>query len=495
MAMVINTNVASLTAQRNLGNSQNALSASLQRLSSGMRINSAKDDAAGLAISQRFTAQVNGMNQAARNANDAVSLAQTAEGALDQVSANLQRIRELAVQSANASNSTSDRAALNAEATKLISEIDRVAQSTQFNGVNLLDGTFTSKSFQIGANNSANDRLSITSIASARSSALGVGANAAYSATQTTAAVDGVGLAAAGALTLNGYNVGASATDGVSNISATGSALAIANAINAVSGDSGVTAAANANTKSITVVASCAAAGTASTIKINGVSIGDVALVISGAASAAAQYANNFVAAINSVSTSTGVTAAVTTAGSGEVTLTAADGRNIQISATTGADLTALGDATFASVTTGTVTLTSTSSSGLTIASTVAGATAAGVTNGYTAATTTTSSGVSSLNLATAAGAQAALTIIDSALTNVNNSRASLGAYQNVFNSAISTLQTGSENLAAARSRIVDADFASETATMTRANILQQAGTAMLAQANQLPNLALQLLR
>ena len=141
MAQVINTNIASLNAQRNLNTSQAALATSLQRLSSGLRINSAKDDAAGLAIASRFTAQINGLNQAARNANDGISLAQTAEGALGEVTNNLQRIRELAVQSANSTNSASDRASLDAEATQLISEITRVASQTSFNGLNLLDGS------------------------------------------------------------------------------------------------------------------------------------------------------------------------------------------------------------------------------------------------------------------------------------------------------------------------------------------------------------------
>jgi len=152
MAAVINTNIASLNAQRNLGTSQSALNTSIQRLSSGLRINSAKDDAAGMAISDRMTSQIRGSEQAARNANDGISLAQTAEGSLSEVGNNLQRIRELAIQSANATNSASDRVALQAEVTQLVSEIDRVAQNTSFNGVKLLDGSFTSQTFQIGAN-------------------------------------------------------------------------------------------------------------------------------------------------------------------------------------------------------------------------------------------------------------------------------------------------------------------------------------------------------
>ena len=160
MALTVNTNIASLTAQRNLTSSQSDLSTSLERLSSGLRINSAKDDAAGLAISERFTAQIKGLNQGVRNANDGISLAQTAEGALKEVTSNLQRIRELSVQAANATNSASDRTALQAEVTQLVAEIDRVAQNTKFNGVALLDGTFTSKAFQIGADTT--DTVSIT---------------------------------------------------------------------------------------------------------------------------------------------------------------------------------------------------------------------------------------------------------------------------------------------------------------------------------------------
>ena len=173
MAAFINTNLASLNSQRNLNTSQGSLTTSLQRLSSGLRINSAKDDAAGLAISERMTSQIRGNDQAARNANDGISLAQTAEGDMAQIGTNLQRMRELAVQSANASNSVSDRQALDNEAQQLSAEIDRVASTSSFNGVKLLDGTFNAQTFQIGANATANDRITITSISSARTSALG----------------------------------------------------------------------------------------------------------------------------------------------------------------------------------------------------------------------------------------------------------------------------------------------------------------------------------
>jgi len=273
MSQVINTNVMSLNAQRNLSASGNDLATSLQRLSSGLRINSAKDDAAGLAISQRFTSQIRGMDQAARNANDGISLAQTAEGALGSIGDNLQRIRELAVQSRNATNSDTDRTALNAESTQLLAEIQRVATSTNFNGVALLDGTFANQTFQVGAN--ATDTIAVTAIANAQTASLGV--------------------------------------DGV--------------------------------------------------------------------------------------------------------------------------------------------------------------------------------------DLTTADGAAAALASLDTALTTVNSARADLGAIQNRFSSVVSNLSINSENLSAARSRIQDADFAKESAALTRNQILQQAGTAMLAQANQSSSNVLSLIR
>ncbi len=491
MSMVINTNVASLNAQRNLYASQNTLDQALQRLSSGLRINSAKDDAAGLSIAERMSAQIRGSDQAARNANDGISLAQTAEGALTQVTANLQRIRELAVQAANGSNSAADRVALNSEAAQLIAEIDRVATSTQFNGVNLLNGTFTSQAFQVGSN--ANQTISITSIASARSNALGVGAVTSSSTTSTGSAVGGLGLASAGVMTINGIAVGASATDGVSDISATGSAIAIANAINAVSGSTNVTATVAATTKALQVAPACASAATVTGYTINGVSLGSIAVDPTAAASSAAT-ASNFAAAVNAVSSTTGVTATMTSAG--VVTLTAADGRNISIqntSANSATEVGAIGIAT--SVTTSTVTLSSTSSAGITVGATAAAATASGFVAAYKAATTTTSSGVSALDLTTISGATTALGVVDSALNSINTSRASLGAYQNRFASAVSSLQTTSENLSAARSRIRDADFAAETAALTRGQILQQAGMAMLAQANALPNQVMTLLR
>ena len=494
MASFINTNIASLNAQRNLSTSQSALNTSLQRLSSGLRINSAKDDAAGLAISERLSSQIGGLNQAARNANDGISLAQTAEGALTQIGSNLQRIRDLAVQSANASNSVTDRAALNNEASQLISEINRVASNTNFNGVNLLDGSFSAQTFQVGANGTSNDQITISSIASAKSNALGVGAGSSSSTTVTGAGAVTTNTFAAGDLSINGYQVGASASDGVSNVNASASGIAKAAAINAVSGQTGVTATvgsttvAGASNSSATAIAS-------GDITINGVNIGALSASTTGAGRGA-----QLSGAINAVSNQTGVTATFNTS-TGAIALTAADGRNIDVvTSTNAAAVTANTGLTQTSgvttIATSTLTLSSTSSAGITVANGVgSGLAAANITGGYTSATVTVGAGVSSLNLSTAAGATAALTTIDSALQSINTSRASLGAYQNRFSSAVSSLQTTSENLTASRSRIRDADFASETATLTRGQVLQQAGTAILAQANALPQGVLALLR
>jgi flagellin len=632
MAQVINSNISSLNAQRNLGTSQASLATSLQRLSSGLRINSAKDDAAGLAISERFTTQIRGNEQAQRNANDGISLAQTAEGDLNTISNNLQRMRELAVQAANATNSDSDRAAINGEVQSLIAEIDRVAENSSFNGTKLLDGSFTAKNFQIGANNSSSDVIQISSISSARTSDLG-SAGASYKANNTggvtTAAL------AAGDLTLNGQQVGASKIGALPGQSAA-SAFSIAEAINAISGQSGVTATANPNTVSGSAATDFTGIA-ADTFSINGINIGAVA-----AGTTAAGQGANIAAAINKVSTQTGVTATAD-ATTGALTLTAADGRDINIGlngaaadaatatankttflsqtglasanvGTQGSETTttvAAGTFTAATSTTatdaftltidgidvldettgvlsgdgitaadlqsaidtfatanssaysvtgtvaggdlqiskldgsavviasaftdgsggaaagttgggtfsgagfvgtttagtgtgvsagvnasnhGTITLSSASEDGIVLGGAAAGN--AGFTAGTTTATTTSSvNSIASVNVLTAANASKALDAIDGALQTINTSRASLGSYQNRFATVVDSLQTRTENLSASKSRITDADFAKETANLTRAQILQQAGTAMLSQANQLPQGVLSLLR
>ena len=482
MTLSINTNVASIVARNNLSTSQMSLQTAMQRLSSGLRINSAADDAAGYAISQRMTSQIGGLDQAARNANDGISLAQTAQGALSQITQNLQTVRNLAVQAANGTNSASDRAALNNQASQLIAENNRIAASANFNGVNLLDGSFAGQTFQVGANGTSNDQITISSISSALSSALGVGSNSAYSTTSTQANAVTTAALTAGELTINGYQVGASTSDGVSNTDATGSGIAKAAAINAITGETGVTA--TVGSTSVTGTAAVNSATTAGGITINGVSIAGVA-----AGTSAVDQGAAFAAAINAVSSQTGVTAAADTAG--KLTLTAADGRNITVGGTQVADA-----GLTAGTTTSKITLSSTSSAGITLADGGGAGTAAiGGSVGLTAATVTVGAGVSSIDLTTASGASSALATIDAALQSVNTSAAALGAYQNRFQSAVSSLQTYSQNLQTSRSRIQDTDFAAETANMTRAQVLQQAGTAILAQANSAPNGILALLR
>ena len=379
MAAIINTNIQSLNAQRNLSASQSSLSTSMQRLSSGMRINSAKDDAAGLAISERMTTQIRGLNQAARNANDGVSLAQTAEGALGTIGNNLQRIRELAVQSRNATNSTDDRAALQKEVAQLKSEIDRVAGDTSFNGTKLLDGSFTEKAFQVGPDQG--QLISIDSIQNTKIASLGEWATAAKNTyTQTTAPIT-VTAATPASLSINGITISS-------------------------------------------------AGGTLAELKTS---------------FDAAKTAN---AALNNV----------TFAATGEITST---DKNLTIGSLAG----------------------------------VGGVTAGTTAGTATAVASTNKTGFTDLDISTEAGADDAILAMDAALKAVNSARADLGAIQNRFESVVSNLGVNSENLSASRSRIVDADFASETANLSRSQILQQAGTAMVAQANQLPQGVLALLR
>ncbi|CCH12619.1 flagellin [Stenotrophomonas maltophilia] len=394
MAQVINTNTMSLNAQRNLSTSGSSLATTIQRLSSGSRINSAKDDAAGLAISERFGTQIRGTDVAIRNANDGISLAQVAEGSLTEIGNNLQRVRELSVQASNATNSASDRKALQAEVTQLVSEIDRVAKQSDFNGTKLLDGSFSSQLFQVGAN--AGQAIAIDKTIDAKANALG----------------------------------GAKFDT---------NALALA--------DPGT----NADFST-------------SGLQINGVAIADVS-VKQGADAAATGKASReaLVTAINAKIGETGVFAEVN--GTAGVTLTSvkdsvnADGSFKAITATPG---------------------------------TWTGATAPT----FTASTAAPAAKYASdLDVSTVKGAQQAMEIVDKALGAINSTRADLGAIQNRFTSVVANLQTSSENLSASRSRIKDTDFAKETAELTRTQILQQAGTAMLAQANQVPQGVLSLLR
>ncbi len=602
MPTFINTNMNSLNVQMALNASQNQQSTAMQRLATGLKINSAADNAAGFAIVTRMTSQIGGDNQAAANANDGISLAQTAAGDLTQITNNLQTMRNLSVQAANATNSASDRAALNNQLQSLSAEIQRVSQTSSFNGVNLLDGSFTAQTFQIGANAGANNQIQIASIASASTSQLG-------SAGTTTAATDvGTFTTAgilAGGLTLNGIQVGASAVGTLPGQS-TASASSIAAAVNAVSPQSGVTATASATSAvgSAPTAAGATTAIAANSFAINGVAVGAVA-----AGGTATGEGANVAAAINLVSAQSGVTATAN-ATTGAITLTAADGRNVNVStlsplngagvptgytaanllAQTGFASTltdtvtgaaaASGGAVAVSMTINTVAITAptglsgataaqnaaafvatfntAATSGLAADAAIVGITAssdangvitmssngtqasmaitadagsgfsaqygtyasqhgsvtlsssnaagivasggqianAGFTAGTTAATTVSSvKSVASINISTAAGATAALSVIDGALAQVTASQAALGAVQNRFTSVVTSLQTTATNLTASQSRIQSTDYAAETANLSRAQILQQAGNAMLAQANQLPNQVMTLLR
>jgi flagellin len=399
MAQVINTNTMSLNAQRNLSSSGASLATTIQRLSSGSRINSAKDDAAGLAISERFGTQIRGTDVAIRNANDGISLAQVAEGSLTEIGNNLQRIRELSVQSANATNSASDRVALQSEVNQLVSEIDRVAKQSDFNGTKLLDGSFSSQLFQVGAN--AGQAIAIDKITNSQADAIG----------SSTFAANGVLAVAATGLT----------------------------------------------------------SGEITGMKIGAVSLGTIKYEQGkDAAGTQANATNAVIAAVNSKVGETGVYASQADNGAtppvptpGGITLTSVK-----------ADLTAA-DITALTVTPG----------------------AGGVTATTQITAGTTASTLKDLKITDVAGAQKALEIVDNALQSINNTRADLGAIQNRFTSVVANLQTSTENLSASRSRIKDTDFAKETAELTRTQILQQAGTAMLAQANQVPQNVLSLLR
>jgi len=694
MAQTINTNVSSLNAQRNLNRSQGDLQTSLQRLSSGLRINSAKDDAAGLAISERFTTQIRGLTQASRNASDGISLAQTSEGDLAQITNNLQRVRELAVQSANATNSESDRAALQLEAAQLISEIDRVASTSAFNGVKLLDGSFAAQQFQVGAN--AGETVSVESITSARTSALGQVLTAA-----PTPAGAVTGALTAGDLIVNGNDVGAVAQDALAianavsatstNVSAVatnaqttiafgdaigttpvtavpttltvgavtdgafGNAAAVASvhtataaftvadfdvtnlvfdvvsdagtdtvtlntayatngdALSVVLGDintqlvnSGVTVTDTAGVLTFTddtaqtngtFAVTHTSGGTANevngTVTVTGadaVDDGTLAVSIDGtsfftevsAASGTVTAAELDTAFNTFISTGAGAgvyTAAGSFAG-GNLVITKADGTDVALTIANNASTTGLafttatstnGTAGVAAVSDytldidgntlslatagsdGTVTgaevaaqinalagytssfaagnLSITKDDGSNIVLTEGGADAVGAEGlagnagattyygtvaitginedlviagtaaanaGQTVGTTTAvlaGTTIANTDISSVAGANAAIASVDSALTNINSSRASLGAIQNRFESVVSSIATSTENLSAARSRILDADFASETAALTRNQILQQAGVSILSQANSLPQLVLSLLQ
>ena len=474
MSLVLNTNYDSLVAQNNLASSGMQLSTALQQLSSGLRVNTAADDAAGYAIAQSMTSQINGLNQAARNANDGVSLTQTAQGALTEITNDLQAMRTLAVQSLNATNGSQNRANLDQQFQQLSQDIDQVAKTAAFNGVNLLDGTFQGAAFQIGAN--AGQTITVSSVASARTSALGQSYGASQAGTTLTAAT---GITAAGQYTINGTDIFAGST-------IAGNARDIAAAIN-TAGIAGVTATAQATSVVGTYVKADTAAG-AGTLTLNGVAIAINVVGVQATDTAAA------LAAINANSAATGVTASNN---GGALTLTASDGRNITTAwaagTATASALSDLGLNGAAATNFSSYNLAYTGTTGLTIAGTAATATK-GQAN-VVLASAATGAAISVSNVQTVNNSNLALASIDAALQQVATTGAQLGAFQNRFQAAISGLQTSATNLSSAKSRIVDADYATATSSLSKAQILQQAGTAMVAQANTIPQSILTLLQ
>ena len=489
MASTINTNISSMTAQRNLGTSQMSLSTAIQRLSSGLRINSAKDDAAGLAISERFTTQLRGLQQAARNANDGISLAQTAEGAMRGASNILQRVRELAVQSANATNSASDRQALHAEVGQLLGELDRISQTTEFNGQRLLDGTFGTQQFQVGANS---NQTITTSTANLRTNIYGNNQVQATGAAGTLAAF-GSNATTAGTLAINGSLGSASITVAVNS-----TAKANADKINLSSSITGVEAEARTEVS----LAFSSAGAYNLTLQSDNTTTQAVSFTVSAIATADGLSAA--VSAINDQTSKTGVTAALNSAGTA-VVLTNATGNDIAVADTTvvnGGNVTvqkldstgaAAGGA--AVLTADATAATATIVGYITLDSEKSFAADVTTSNVLAADIGSTLKKVSDIDVTTFTKASDALKTVDSALAFISGERARLGALQSRFETSISNLQVTAENLAASRSRIMDADFAQETANLSRAQILQQAGTAMVAQANQLPQGVLALLR
>lgn len=486
MALTVNTNIASLNTQRNLTGSSNSLNTSLQRLSTGYRINSAKDDAAGLQISNRLTNQISGLNQATRNANDGISLAQTAEGALQQSTNILQRIRDLSIQSANGSNSDADRAALQKEVAAQQAELSRIADTTTFGGRKLLDGSFGTTSFQVGSN--AYETIDVT-------------------------------LKNASSTSLGSYQVGGGASTNSTGASAAGSTTT-ASVVGSGAGftATNITVVGNGETKTVAVASGDSAKDIASSFDgaISGLSASarnvvqaDVNIT-SGAASFSLSVGSQQVSIVGVTSTKDLADQINSNAGklnvsanydakTDKVTITSATGENIVFGADSGGatgtiDVASQGsDGTFGTTTNvataggkaiGYVQLNSSASYALT-----------GTSSGVFGASKATLSTVADVDISTADGAQRAVAVIDNALAAIDSQRADLGAVQNRFTNTIDNLTNISENATSARSRIKDTDFAAETASLSKNQVLQQAGTAILAQANQLPQSVLSLLR
>ncbi len=554
MALTVNTNIASLNTQRNLSRSSNALETSMQRLSTGSRINSAKDDAAGLQISNRLTSQINGLGVAVRNANDGISLAQTAEGALQQSTNILQRMRDLSLQSANGSNSTAERQALNEEVSSLKQELNRIAETTTFGGQKLMNGDFGTKLFQVGAQ--ANETIGI-SINSA--SAKDIGANRTnfdgsvvgkIADANTSAAANSLIGSATTKLTITG-----AAGSGETGVINQASAAKAASEINQITGKTGVSADARTGVE----LSNLSGAGNVTFSLGNGTDTASISAVISNK-----DDLRDLATAINAQSSKTGITATLDndnrnirlineagddivisefrggTQGMGSIDLksidydgavdstvvtldggdestvataqNAVDAKQAEIDALDPEDadydddlaaaeteLGALQTALEAAVTAaGTGALDSTRVTGNIRLDSSSSFQVTGTDATTLLAATTKTSGlakVADVDISTAEGAQSAIAVIDAAIAGIDNNRAALGAVQNRFDNTIANLQSISENVSAARGRIQDTDFAAETANLSKNQILQQAGTAILAQAKQLPQAVLSLLQ
>ncbi len=472
MPQIINTNIASLNAQRNLNTSQRDGDVALQRLSSGLRINSAKDDAAGLAISTRFESQINGLNVAQRNANDGISLAQTTEGALGEVIGNLQRIRELAVQSANATNSASDRQALDQEVQQRIEEIDRIAKQTTFNGLKVLDGSFGEQNFQVGAN--AGDTISVDLSKGSRAADIG-----SLASTGDVQVVSTSG----GTFTLQ---VGdAEATDVTVASGASASAIAEAVSTANVQGLASVTATNEQTLDFADVSAASSTSGGTYTVSIK---IGDAdAIDVAVPVSTGGSISESDVAAAVKAQ---GIAGLEVSSATGTLTFTAASGENITLTESASAGVAAVTtngftDTDITSPLVGQVNIEALEALTITDASSVIGGTR----------NIAPTNSMADVKVDTVEHANDAIKRVDSALTSINSIRSELGAVQNRFESTIANLSTSSENLSAANSRIRDADFAAETAELARTQVLQQAGLSVLSQANARPQQVLQLLQ
>lgn len=508
MALGINTNLASMAAQRALTNSQSDAATAMQRLSTGLRINSAKDDAAGLAVANSLTTQVRGLEQAGRNANDAVSMVQTAEGGLAAITDNLQRMRELAVQAASDSLGSTERTYLNTEFAQLITEIDRVANSTTYNSLNLLDGSYKSGTadltFQVGANNvAANDRMTIN-IADSNTAALG--------ATATTATLVGTELGGAiadGDLLIKVGTAGTALDIGA--VSATGTTNFAANVKAAIeAANSDVTATVGGTSIAMGAYTNITGAGDADDLVSFSITNGaDTVAIMTNVDASTATNVNAAAvdAAINTAASSL-TSAGITVSGSaanGDLTFSNTTGANLVVSMTiidgaTDDDtvvggfsvLGTPGENAAAQTHTGYGSITLTASDSITVSGSDT-VNAGFIASNLTASTAGTA--VSALSVTSQANAQTAITSIDSALDTVNSTRSSLGAYQVAFETMISNISIAAENSASARSRIMDTDFAVESANLAKTQVLQQAGISVLAQANAMPQQVLALLQ